>query len=504
MTKISIKLQLPNGELRRLRVHPTFDAAADTINEIFGPGLELFWTDEENDIISIKTNADFEEALRSATGTPKLSIRPATEPVTEAAAVLVDTKTEPMPKSGPEPVTAPEIKSKLGSAPDSVIEPVAAPEIDAKPEPIPESVPEAAATPECRPKPELATTALPKSERFTDTGDGIHHGVICDRSGMHPIVGMRWHMVGVDYDLCDAEFQQLPEGAKASFEAIPYPGAHPVPYEIDAAESEHSEPLYTAKPPTDEPHETGSDRGVDDGVIAFELPGFGEATFDPAALGGVFREVAEQVQARLGSMQPLRNRENKHGKKHGGWCKKGKHGHGKKHGFDCKKGKRKCRYGGGMHGQPHRWNQWRKQALVGLGAEMVPTGPVGPGDYGPGVAQLQIALIKIGALDEDAISWKQGWFGPRTCTAIAELQARYKLGGESGVFDDAVAEVVNAKLAGTFIEPEPEPEPEPEARWAEQIEKLAAMGFLNTELLVPMLDRHHGELMPVLTELLGQ
>merc|ERR1712070_1098698 len=136
---------------------------------------------------------------------------------------------------------------------------------------------------------------------------------------------------------------------------------------------------------------------------------------------------------------------------------------------------------------------WRKQALVGLGAEMVPTGPVGPGDYGPGVAQLQIALIKIGALDEDAISWKQGWFGPRTCTAIAELQARYKLGGESGVFDDAVAEVVNAKLAGTFIEPEPEPEPEPEARWAEQIEKLAAM-----------LDRHHGELMPVLTELLGQ
>lgn len=59
----------------------------------------------------------------------------------------------------------------------------------------------------------------------------------------------------------------------------------------------------------------------------------------------------------------------------------------------------------------------------------------------------------------------------------------------------------------TEPEPEPEselPEPETETRWAEQIEKLADMGFLNAEVLVPILDQHHGELLPVLTDLLGR
>jgi hypothetical protein len=43
--------------------------------------------------------------------------------------------------------------------------------------------------------------------------------------------GTRWHQVGCDHDLSDAEFQKLPEGTKAKFEAIFKPGDAPVGYE---------------------------------------------------------------------------------------------------------------------------------------------------------------------------------------------------------------------------------------------------------------------------------
>ena len=31
---------------------------------------------------------------------------------------------------------------------------------------------------------------------------GFHPGVTCDKSGMSPIVGIRYHLSGHDYDLC--------------------------------------------------------------------------------------------------------------------------------------------------------------------------------------------------------------------------------------------------------------------------------------------------------------
>lgn len=37
---------------------------------------------------------------------------------------------------------------------------------------------------------------------------------------MCPIVGTRWHLVGEDYDLCDAEYDKLPDDRKRRFVAI--------------------------------------------------------------------------------------------------------------------------------------------------------------------------------------------------------------------------------------------------------------------------------------------
>jgi hypothetical protein len=52
---------------------------------------------------------------------------------------------------------------------------------------------------------------------------GMHPGVECDRSGMKPIVGMRYHLRGHNYDLCQAEYDKLSAGEKGLYEAITPP-----------------------------------------------------------------------------------------------------------------------------------------------------------------------------------------------------------------------------------------------------------------------------------------
>merc|ERR1719218_448071 len=56
---------------------------------------------------------------------------------------------------------------------------------------------------------------------------GVHEGVTCDKSGMCPIVGNRYHLVGHNYDLCEAEYNKLDDKEKAAFKKIVPPGAEP-------------------------------------------------------------------------------------------------------------------------------------------------------------------------------------------------------------------------------------------------------------------------------------
>ena len=61
---------------------------------------------------------------------------------------------------------------------------------------------------------------LQNDEHETIEGLAIHHGIRCDASGMFPIRGNRWHKVGEDFDLCEAEYQKLTEAEQSKFELV--------------------------------------------------------------------------------------------------------------------------------------------------------------------------------------------------------------------------------------------------------------------------------------------
>merc|ERR1719335_1421904 len=54
---------------------------------------------------------------------------------------------------------------------------------------------------------------------------GVHPGVECDRSGVCPIVGIRYNLRGHNYDLCQAEYDKLAQAEKLLYTAIPPPMA---------------------------------------------------------------------------------------------------------------------------------------------------------------------------------------------------------------------------------------------------------------------------------------
>ena len=63
-----------------------------------------------------------------------------------------------------------------------------------------------------------------------DVSRGLHPGVCCDRSGTGvPILGLRYHLKGKDYDLCQAEYDKLTDADKLLYEAIPPPHMPPPP-----------------------------------------------------------------------------------------------------------------------------------------------------------------------------------------------------------------------------------------------------------------------------------
>jgi len=383
--------------------------------------------------------------------------------------------------------------------------------------------------------------------------EAVHHHISCDVSGMNPIRGTRYHLAGCNYDLCEAEFNKLAEEAKTKFDVIARRGDQPTPYGQDpsgtaaatsaAATAEegaafeqflkqvygvdavHSTELHctqenqvmaqafaehqaAAASAASAPAPTPAPAPVPEGrrcpMMMRGIPGVGSAATMQAA-----------VHAAMQAAQAPR----------GGW-----------HGGHRHSGHRQQQQHQHQHQQHHgRWHQRVANASVSLG-DRLPAGPIGFRSFGPGVAQLQIALIKAGVLDESAIRMHTGKFGPRTAEAIHALQEKYSLGGEPGVFDDNVAATLLGKLDGTIAEPEaaPEPEPEPEvevevevevavaapppvvtpvapsappsappSKWQSELEVLAGMGFTDEAVLTPLLEKHTGSIIFVMTELLG-
>jgi len=52
---------------------------------------------------------------------------------------------------------------------------------------------------------------------------GFHPGVTCDKTGQCPIFGWRYHLTGHNFDLCEAEFNKLPDAEKGIYEKISPP-----------------------------------------------------------------------------------------------------------------------------------------------------------------------------------------------------------------------------------------------------------------------------------------
>jgi len=70
----------------------------------------------------------------------------------------------------------------------------------------------------------LYTTVPPPRHRYRRSAEAaVHHGVVCDKSGASPIVGVRFHLPGRNYDLCQAEFDKLPPHEQAAFQRIEQP-----------------------------------------------------------------------------------------------------------------------------------------------------------------------------------------------------------------------------------------------------------------------------------------
>ena len=58
----------------------------------------------------------------------------------------------------------------------------------------------------------------------------VHDGMVCDASGMSPIVGMRYSKIRGDGELCEAEFAKQSESKKQQYAVILKPGDDPLPY----------------------------------------------------------------------------------------------------------------------------------------------------------------------------------------------------------------------------------------------------------------------------------
>ena len=132
---------------------------------------------------------------------------------------------------------------------------------------------------------------------------------------------------------------------------------------------------------------------------------------------------------------------------------------------------------------------------VPAGEDGLPEAPLGFGAFGPGVEQLQRALIKAGVMPEDAIRFKAGWFGPATAKAVASLHPD---GNQFPLYSGAV----RTKL----LELMPEEAPEEPAPWAAELAVLAAMGLLpsaqDRERVESLLAEHGGSVEQVIAALL--
>jgi len=181
--------------------------------------LALTYVDEDGDQITVSTDEELADAVGLALShTPAVLrltlVRPtrAASPAKDRPEAFAPAGREGVAPQGVAPEVLPFLKAmagKMGPLPEDIRAALAGMELD------------------------VAATAAANGAPGAGTPQpGVHVGVTCDRSGMSPIVGDRFHLVGHNYDVCQAEYDKLPAKEQALYRKIPPPSADANPNRI--------------------------------------------------------------------------------------------------------------------------------------------------------------------------------------------------------------------------------------------------------------------------------
>lgn len=518
-----------------------YAAFASKVAGIFGDDeLTFKWKDTDGDLITIANADDFAEALLSQpTGPIRLyayeagASRTASRTASTASSAVPTTPVTAEAPLEPEPEWVkidgqqqiePEPEPEPAATPVSADTPVAA---DAAPVP---------AAPLKAPEPAPAPTPAPAKPE-----PAVHHHVICDGSGEQPLTGTRYHKVDANYDLNEAEFAKLPESEKQHFEIVLHPGAPPVRYEpvihfgivCDGtnaspilgtrfhkigADYDLSQPEFAKLAEEDKqlfelvvhpsrapiPYKRPEDAAADD--ESSDVPHFVRMLQDAMTHGGVVDIDLTELVKNIHHRKPAQQRQ------HRGECRRG----------PCSGGRSNRRSN-------------RQEIAVG---EVLPAEAFGIGSFGPGVEQLQRFLIEHDLMDQAAIAWRAGLFGPWTRKAVAMFQKANEVAGAEADWGrfDAATRAALLTLAAAAPAPSPDadtapasPDPDPAVqqqsqyqaepavplpsptapaaetgKWSAELATLAAMGFDDAGgSLTTLLDRKQGSVAAVVSAMLG-
>lgn len=187
---LPIKLLVKNSRRRsRVTVPPTLKKVIDALHLSFPDLIErdinIEYTDEENDVITVGSDAELLEAVevfKQMNRILSFTVRVTPKPV--------DTTTTSTP-----PLLA-ETAVSMENGPNQ------------------------------QEKTCISNAGL---------AEAVHFGVTCDGSNQSPLVGLRFHKIGFDYDLNAECFAQLPPEEQQKYECILFPGAQPFPIQVPHA-----------------------------------------------------------------------------------------------------------------------------------------------------------------------------------------------------------------------------------------------------------------------------
>merc|ERR1719386_591688 len=250
MSSIKIKVSL-GDDMRRITVDrgSNFASFVTEISTRFGidAAVSLHWVDEDSDQISIKDDADLQEAFLSMqTGVLRVLASSAKTPA-KATEDACTEDTEGRLRNLAHSLGLEEISDKLLKGLARKLE-WAAPLAKQFLAENSSSLHDVSSA--CDLFKLLKGAQCKQRCSKSDKTAAVHHGVSCDVSGMNPIVGIRYKKRGENYDLCAAEYDKLSSSDKEAFERIEtprsftfYAGCHPFGHMFQACKSAATKPV---------------------------------------------------------------------------------------------------------------------------------------------------------------------------------------------------------------------------------------------------------------------